>query len=172
MLGAAGIFIPEAFTKAGILNTPSWFTAREATYFTDSTTLFVVEIILFAWEEGRRWADILKPGSVNTDPIFPNNKLTGTDVGYPGGLWFDPLGWGSASPEKVKDLRTREIKNGRLAMLAVLGAAFQALYTGTGPTDNLLAHLADPGHNTIFAVSQLSSLSLVTNFFCCTIMLM
>jgi light-harvesting complex I chlorophyll a/b binding protein 2 len=39
-----------------------------------------------------------------------------------------------------------------------LGAAFQALYTGTGPIDNLLAHLADPGHNTIFAVSQLSSL--------------
>ncbi len=157
MLGAAGIFIPEALTKAGILNTPSWFTAGEAPYFTDSTTLFVVELILFAWAEGRRWADILKPGSVNTDPIFPNNKLTGTDVGYPGGLWFDPLGWGSASPEKVKDLRTREIKNGRLAMLAVLGAAFQALYTGTGPIDNLLAHLADPGHNTIFAVSQHSS---------------
>lgn len=151
MLGAAGIFIPEALTKAGILNTPSWFTAGEAEYFTDSTTLFVVEIILFAWAEGRRWADILKPGSVNTDPIFPNNKLTGTDVGYPGGLWFDPLGWGSASPEKVKDLRTREIKNGRLAMLAVLGAAFQVLYTGTRPIDNLLAHLADPGHNTIFA---------------------
>jgi light-harvesting complex I chlorophyll a/b binding protein 2 len=40
MLGAAGIFIPEALTKAGILNTPSWFTAGEATYFTDSTTLF------------------------------------------------------------------------------------------------------------------------------------
>ncbi|CAK9259593.1 unnamed protein product [Sphagnum jensenii] len=88
--------------------------------------------------EGRRWADILKPGSENTDPIFPNNKLTGTDVGYPVGLWFDPLRWGSASPEKVKDLRTREIKNGRLAMLAVLGAAFQVMYTGTGPIDNLL----------------------------------
>ncbi len=41
-----------------------------------------------------------------------------------------------------------------------------------GPIDNLLAHLADPGHYTIFAVSQLSSLSLVTNFFYCTIMLM
>ncbi|KAH8946039.1 hypothetical protein BDL97_12G071800 [Sphagnum fallax] len=150
MLGAAGIFIPEALTKAGILNTPSWFTAGEATYFTDSTILFVVEIILFAWAEGRRWADILKPGSENTDPIFPNNNLTGTDVGYPVGLWFDPLRWGSASPEKVKDLRTREIKNGRLAMLAVLGAAFQVLYTGTGPIDNLLAHLADPGHTTPF----------------------
>ncbi|GAB4825022.1 hypothetical protein Ancab_007895 [Ancistrocladus abbreviatus] len=151
MLGAAGIFIPELLTKIGILNTPSWYTAGELEYFTDTTTLFIIELILIGWAEGRRWADIIKPGCVNTDPIFPNNKLTGTDVGYPGGLWFDPLGWGSGSPEKVKELRTKEIKNGRLAMLAVMGAWFQHIYTGTGPIDNLLAHLADPGHATVFA---------------------
>lgn len=151
MLGAAGIFIPEFLTKIGILNTPSWYTAGEQEYFTDTTTLFIVELIFIGWAEGRRWADILKPGCVNTDPIFPNNKLTGTDVGYPGGLWFDPLGWGSGSPEKIKELRTKEIKNGRLAMLAVMGAWFQHIYTGTGPIDNLFAHLADPGHATVFA---------------------
>ncbi|KAG4937973.1 hypothetical protein AAZX31_16G015000 [Glycine max] len=151
MLGAAGIFIPEFLTKIGILNTPSWYTAGELEYFTDTTTLFIVELFFIGWAEGRRWADIIKPGCVNTDPIFPNNKLTGTDVGYPGGLWFDPLGWGSGSPEKIKELRTKEIKNGRLAMLAVMGAWFQHIYTGTGPIDNLFAHLADPGHATIFA---------------------
>jgi light-harvesting complex I chlorophyll a/b binding protein 2 len=74
-------------------------------------------------------------------------------IRYPGGLWFDPLGWGSGSPEKIKELRTKEIKNGRLAMLAVMGAWFQAEYTGTGPIDNLFAHLADPGHATIFQVT-------------------
>uniref|UniRef100_A0A2P2Q3Y1 Chlorophyll a-b binding protein, chloroplastic n=1 Tax=Rhizophora mucronata TaxID=61149 RepID=A0A2P2Q3Y1_RHIMU len=151
MLGAAGIFIPEFLTKIGILNTPSWYSAGELEYFTDTTTLFITELIFIGWAEGRRWADIIKPGCVNTDPIFPNNKLTGTDVGYPGGLWFDPLGWGSGSPEKVKELRTKEIKNGRLAMLAVMGAWFQHIYTGTGPIDNLFAHLADPGHATVFA---------------------
>ncbi|XP_022726822.1 chlorophyll a-b binding protein, chloroplastic [Durio zibethinus] len=151
MLGAAGIFIPEFLTKIGILNTPSWYSAGTEEYFTDTTTLFIVELIFIGWAEGRRWADILKPGCVNTDPIFPNNKLTGTDVGYPGGLWFDPLGWGTGSPEKIKELRTKEIKNGRLAMLAVMGAWFQHIYTGTGPIDNLFAHLADPGHANIFA---------------------
>ena len=151
MLGAAGIFIPEFLTKIGVLNTPSWYSAGELEYFTDTTTLFIVELFFIGWAEGRRWADIIKPGCVNTDPIFPNNKLTGTDVGYPGGLWFDPLGWGSGSPEKIKELRTKEIKNGRLAMLAVMGAWFQHIYTGTGPIDNLFAHLADPGHATIFA---------------------
>ena len=39
-------------------------------------------------------------------------------------------------------------------MLAVMGAWFQAEYTGTGPIDNLFAHLADPGHATIFQVSR------------------
>ncbi|XP_048615770.1 photosystem I chlorophyll a/b-binding protein 2, chloroplastic-like [Brassica napus] len=85
------------------------------------------------------------------DPIFPNNKPTGTYVGYPGEFWFDPLDWGSDSPTKIKELRTKEIKNGRLAMLEVMGAWFQHIYTGTCPIDKLFAHLADPGHTTIFA---------------------
>ena len=72
-MGAAGIFIQELLTKLRILNTPSWYTAGEMEYFTDKTTLFVVEMLFLGWVEGHRWADILKPGSVNTDPIFPNN---------------------------------------------------------------------------------------------------
>jgi light-harvesting complex I chlorophyll a/b binding protein 2 len=72
MLGAAGIFIPKLLTKIGILNTPSWYTAGSATYFADQGTLFIVELLLFAWAKSRRWADIARPGIVNMDPIFPN----------------------------------------------------------------------------------------------------
>jgi hypothetical protein len=51
------------------------------------------------------------------------------------------------------------------------------LYTADGPClEQLVSKVVKftqlLGHNTIFAVSQLSSLSLVTNFFYCTIMLM
>ncbi|XVF35161.1 hypothetical protein REPUB_Repub18cG0121100 [Reevesia pubescens] len=75
------------------------------------TTLFVVQMALMGWVE---------------------------DVGYPGGSWIDPLMWGRGSPEAVMVLRTKEIKNGRLAMLAFVGFCFQAIYTGEGPIENLM----------------------------------
>ena len=63
---AAGIFIPEFLTSVGILDTPSWFTAGKYEYFADAPTLFAVQLALMGWAEARRWADILKPGSVKS----------------------------------------------------------------------------------------------------------
>lgn len=151
MLAVAGILIPEWLESLGFLDNFNWFDAGSREYFADPTTLFVVQLALMGWVEGRRWADMINPGCVDIEPNFPNKKKPKPDVGYPGGLWFDPFMWGRGSPEPVMVLRTKEIKNGRLAMLAFTGFVFQAIYTGQGPIENLTAHLADPGHINIFS---------------------
>ena len=61
---------------------------------------------------------------------------------YPGGS-FDPMGLAS---EKRK---VAEIKNGRLAMMAVLGVFTAGQTSGKGPWELLQLHLADPFHNTV-----------------------
>ncbi|KAL2251010.1 UNVERIFIED_CONTAM: Photosystem I chlorophyll a/b-binding protein 6, chloroplastic [Sesamum indicum] len=152
MLAVAGILIPEWLESLGFIENFSWYDAGAREYFADPTTLFVVQLGLMGWVEGRRWADMINPGCVDIEPTFPNRKKPKPDVGYPGGLWFDPFMWGRGSPEPVMVLRTKEIKNGRLAMLAFIGFCFQAVYTGQGPIENLMAHIADPGHCNIFSV--------------------
>jgi hypothetical protein len=54
MLGAAGALVPEILTKAGLWNAPLWFDAGKAEYFAPASTLFLVELILFAWVSLRR----------------------------------------------------------------------------------------------------------------------
>jgi light-harvesting complex II chlorophyll a/b binding protein 7 len=66
------------------------------------------------------------------------------DKNYPGGWLFDPLRL-AGDPARYEAMRVREIKNGRLAMVAWLGFAAQAAATGRGPLDNLEQALAWAG---------------------------
>ena len=64
-----------------------------------------------------------------------------------GGQFFNLFNFGKTDAE-LKDLKTKELKNGRLAMLAVFGYGAQAVITGEGPFKNLMDHLSSPtSHN-------------------------
>lgn len=107
MLGVAGMLLPEVLTSAGLLNVPKWYDAGKSEYFASSSTLFVIEFILFHYVEIRRWQDIKNPGSVNQDPIFKSYSLPPNEVGYPGGI-FNPLNFAPTLEAKEK-----EIANGK-----------------------------------------------------------
>jgi hypothetical protein len=50
----------------------------------------------------------------------------------PGDLGFDPLGLKPTDPVELKILQTKELQNGRLAMLAAAGFLAQELVDGKG----------------------------------------
>ena len=53
----------------------------------------------------------------------------------PGELGFDPLGQlRGKSAAQVRDLKLKEVKNGRLAMIAIMGLFAQNLATGGAPS--------------------------------------
>jgi hypothetical protein len=114
-----------------VADLPTWADAGKAEYFTDPVTLVLIQGILFNWVEVLRWKDMRNPGSVHEvcsrrrrcsrhpaagrcpdsplaprqDPIFKGNKVTGTEVGYPGGRWFDPLNFAAEPKVRRDDLR-------------------------------------------------------------------
>jgi hypothetical protein len=60
------------------------------------------------------------------------------DECVPGNLGFDPLGLSPEDPDEFFELQTKELQNGRLAMLAAAGFLAQELVDGKG----ILQHLA------------------------------
>jgi len=61
--------------------------------------------------------------------------LAGLGAGYdrrPGDFSFDPLGLYPTDPEKQKKMQLAELKNGRLAMIAIGGMVTGAAITGNG----------------------------------------
>jgi hypothetical protein len=58
---------------------------------------------------------------------------------YPGGRFFNLFNMGGApDSQSMFEMKLKEIKNGRLAMLAWLGFMVQACTTHKGPVQNLL----------------------------------
>jgi light-harvesting complex I chlorophyll a/b binding protein 5 len=151
MLGVVGVLVPDLLTKLGAMNVSLWTEVGALKFdVADTTTLFLVQMVLFSFAEHKRLYDIKNPGSQGAPGTFAGLEaaLGGSGkVGYPGKI-FDPLNL-SKDPKEFATLQVKELKNGRLAMLAFAGFAGQTYSTGESPIANLTAHLADPWHTTV-----------------------
>nr|6SL5_3 Chain 3, Chlorophyll a-b binding protein, chloroplastic [Dunaliella salina] len=155
MLGAAGCIAPEILGKAGVIPAETavdWFRTGVIPpagvykdFWADPFTLFFIEVVAIQFAELKRLQDYKNPGSQSRQYFLGLEGLfKGSDnPAYPGGPFFNFANFGKTEAE-MKKLKLNEIKNGRLAMLAMFGYGAQAVITGDGPFDNLLAHLADP----------------------------
>ena len=97
-----------------------------------------------------RLQEYLEPGILEAKDLGGVQRYlpTGpsTDPCYPGGIFnlFDFV----SSSSGVEEYQARELQVGRVAMVACVGYAVQAMATGVSPGANLEYHLADPlGHN-------------------------
>jgi hypothetical protein len=154
MLAVFGILV-QTIVKPDVNFMDAGKTAAEGSYASFGT-LLVVQLILMGWAEGRRWQDIRKPGATSE----PSGNFLGLegplggkgDVGYPGGA-FDPAGFSKTSEAQLDDLKLKEIKNGRLAMLAYVGISCAYVSTGKGPIEALQFHLSDPWTHNVMSNS-------------------
>ncbi|GJS00122.1 photosystem I chlorophyll a/b-binding protein 6, chloroplastic [Tanacetum coccineum] len=90
--------------------------------------LAVAGILIPEWLESLGFVDNFSWFDAGSREYFADSttlKRPKPDVGYPGGLWFDPFMWGRGSPEPVMVLRTKEIKNGRLSTMDALKLSFR-----------------------------------------------
>jgi light-harvesting complex I chlorophyll a/b binding protein 3 len=160
MLGAAGCLAPEILGKLGVIPASTgviWFKAGVIPpagsydkFWSDPYTIFFIEVILMQFAELKRWQDYRNPGSQGKQYFLGLERVLGGSgsPAYPGGPFFNILGLGKSDAE-MNDLKLKEIKNGRLAMLAMFGFGAQAVLTGNSPCDNLIDHLSDPVNNNI-----------------------
>ena len=164
MLATAGAIIPEGLaangadvkgavwyeTGAAMLNggTLNYFAVPWANLSNPLPLVGVVasNVVLLAAVEGFRRNGSGPAGYSPGVGKFDASAFDGVDELYPGGP-FDPLGLAD-DPENFAELKVKEIKNGRLAMIAALAFGIQAAVTKEGPYANLIGHLQDPfGHN-------------------------
>lgn len=120
MAAVTGITFAEA---TGIQE--NW--AQVADYDIALPTLVAIQFPVMGFLELKRFQGWAETGSSGVISKFP----------------FDPLGLDS------EDMRWREVKNGRLAMLAMMGILVQTCVYGNGPVAQLQSHLDAPFSNTI-----------------------
>lgn len=162
MLASLGVIIPEILDQLGVVDfvEPVWWKVGYAKLKGDTLdylgipglhiagsqgiiVIAICQVLLMVGPEYARYCGI--------EALEPLGIYLPGDINYPGGLLFDPLGL-SNDPIAFEDLKVKEIKNGRLAMVAWLGFYLQAVLTGKGPVENLIEYISDPVNNNVIAL--------------------
>merc|ERR1712084_135089 len=130
MLGSLGCLTPQLLSSTGLdyLGNPALIHAQSI------LAVLFLQVLLIGLSEGYRVAG------------GPLGEASGL---YPGRS-LDPLGLGEDSTT-LSELQLKELKNGRLAMVSILGMYTQALTTGKGPVANWQEHIATPTSSNGFA---------------------
>lgn len=162
MLASVGVVVPELLDQLGIVHfvEPVWWKVGYAKLQGDTLdylgipglhiagsqgviVIAICQALLMVGPEYARYCGI--------KALEPLGIFLPGDINYPGGLLFDPLGL-SKDPVTFEELKVKEIKNGRLAMIAWIGFYLQAALTGKGPIQNLIEYISDPLHNNVFSL--------------------
>ncbi|RWW46510.1 hypothetical protein BHE74_00047560 [Ensete ventricosum] len=165
MLASIGVIVPELLQELGFVHfvEPVWWKVGYAKLQGDTLDylgipglhivgsqgviiIAICQALLMVGPEYARYCGI--------EALEPLGLYLPGDINYPGGLLFDPLGL-SSDPVAFEELKVKEIKNGRLAMVAWIGFYLQAAITGKGPIQNLFEHLSDPLHNNVTSFIKL-----------------
>ncbi|WCJ19816.1 Chlorophyll A-B binding family protein [Euphorbia peplus] len=165
MLAALGALIPEILELSGAFHfvEPVWwrvgysklqgdtldYLGIPGLHIAGSQGVIIIAICQFLLMVGPEYARYC-----GIEALEPLGIYLPGDINYPGGALFDPLNL-SRDPVAFEELKVKEIKNGRLAMVAWLGFYAQASLTGKGPIENLLEHISDPFHNNLLSVLKI-----------------
>lgn len=171
MLASVGILIPEGLESNGAdLNGGTWFETGSKmlnggtlNYFAVPWTVvknplplivvIAIEVVLMASVENYRRTGSGPGGYSPGVGKFDSSIFKGLDPIYPGGP-FDPLGL-SEDSDIFSELKVKEIKNGRLALMTVLAFLLQSVVSGEGPYSNWYKHISDPfGYNLVTLISS------------------
>jgi hypothetical protein len=126
MLASVGFLVAEKFHPlwGGNINVPSAFAFEKTGLYTSGVwTVSVAQIAAY---------ELISQVDKFISPFGDEGRPWEMKLGYPvGDGGFDPLGLQRfQTPEEMKVMRTKELNNGRVAMIAIAGMVAQELATG------------------------------------------